>query len=251
MNGSTAFDSDRLRDAYPPGIERSWWHIARNRIIARAFQRHVPRDAQVLEVGCGTGIVTDALRARGWNVTGVDLARPAAEADARTYLMHGTDALTWPARLRSSFDVLALFDVIEHVADAPAFLRSLLIAYPNVHQLLVTVPARAELWTSFDDHYGHFRRYDRPMLREELTDAGLIIDQVAYFFHSLYPAIGLNNLVRGRQRAIRFQAPRSTASLALNKALGNLFAVENAVLPRALTGSSLIAVAHRRSTSPE
>ncbi len=242
----TAFDSDRFREAYPPGIERSWWHVVRNRVIADAFARYVPKDARILEVGCGTGIVTAALRARGWNVNGVDLGEPTPDLPVSEHLRLGTDALTLPANERASFHVLALFDVIEHLEDAPGFLRSLLDAFPNARQVVVTVPARAELWTSFDDHYGHFRRYDRPMLRAELTRAGLAPVRVAYFFHGLYPVILLNNLIRGRKRDTVFKAPRPGFDAAVNQAIGSLMALGSRVLPGALVGSSIIAVANRQ-----
>lgn len=250
MNRSTAFDSDHLQDAYPPGIERSWWHVARNRVIARAFARHIGKEERVLEVGCGTGIVTNALRARGWNVTGVDLAGQADAGRPDSHLLLGADALTLPRTLRDGFTVLALFDVIEHIADAPAFLRALLAAYPNTRQVVVTVPARTELWTTFDDHYGHFRRYDRPTLRSEIEKTGLRIDHLAYFFHALHPVILLNNLVRGRERDTRFQAPKGSLSIALNTWIGHAFALEARLLPGPLIGSSIIAVARRDASGP-
>ncbi len=248
MNRSTAFDNDHLQDAYPAGIERSWWHVARNRVIARAFQRHIGKHEQVLEVGCGTGIVTSALRERGWNVTGVDLAGRDVASRRDSHLLLGVDALTLPHTLREGITVLALFDVIEHIQDAPAFLRSLLTAYPNTRQVVITVPARTELWTTFDDHYGHFRRYDRAMLRSECEAIGLRIDRLAYFFHALHPVILLNNLVRGRERATRFHAPESRLSIALNTCVGRLFALEAALLPGSLVGSSVIVVARRQAS---
>ncbi len=250
MTSSTAFDSAHLQDAYPPGIERSWWHVARNRVIERAFARHIGKREHVLEVGCGTGIVTNALRARGWNVTGVDLAGQADAGRPDNHLLLGADALTLPRTLRDGITVLALFDVIEHIADAPAFLRALLAAYPNTRQVVITVPARAELWTTFDDHYGHFRRYDRAMLRSEIEKTGLRTDHLAYFFHALHPVILLNNLVRGRERDTRFQAPKGSLSIALNTWIGHAFALEARLLPDSLIGSSIIAVARRDASGP-
>ena len=246
MNATTAFDNDRYRDAYPAGIDRSWWHVARNAVVAHAFTKHIPRDARVIEVGCGTGIVTNALRERGWNVTGVDLGEPRHGILSKDHLLLGTDALTLPVDLRRSFTTLALFDVMEHIADAPAFVRSLLEAYPNVRQVVITVPAGKQLWTNFDDHYGHFRRYDVPLLREEADSAALRMEHIAYFFHGLHPVIRLNNLLRGKERDIRFLAPATDLSSGMHRFLGTCFALEARVLPDRLPGTSIIAVAHRR-----
>jgi SAM-dependent methyltransferase len=241
----TAFDPDQFEEAYPPGIERSWWHTARNRVIASAFAAHVPHGSRILEVGCGTGIVTAHLRSRGWDTWGADLGEPTSGLHAREHLMLGTNALELPANVRQGFQALALFDVIEHVADAPAFLRELLRAFPNARHVVVTVPARQELWTSFDDHFGHFRRYDRALLRNEFAAAGLTTVRAGYFFHGVYPAIALNNLVRGRKRNVRFSAPAPGAVSAVHGLLGALFALESRILPGSWPGSSLIGVGLR------
>ena len=241
----TEFDGDQFIEAYPPGIERSWWHVARNRVIADTLAAHLPRSIKALEVGCGTGIVSAYLRARRWDVTGIDLGNPNSGVLAPEHLLLGQDATSLPQDLRDTFNALLLFDVIEHVSDAPAFLRDLLTAFPNVRLVVITVPARKELWTTFDDHFGHFRRYDRALLRDELSKAGLNAGRIAYFFHALYTVIGVNNLLRGRERDVRFNAPAIGWWSTINRFLGNLFALEARVLPNTLIGSSLIAVAQR------
>lgn len=246
---TTAFDGDRYSGAYPPGIERSWWHVARNRVITRALERRIPRTSRILEVGCATGIVVAHLRERAWDVTGVDIGEPASGLRCSEHLLLGQEATRLPAALRATFSGLAFFDVIEHVPDATSFLRELLAAFPNVEHVAITVPARKELWTNFDDHVGHFRRYDQAMLRDELHHAGLRVRHLSYFFHALYPAIGLNNLFRGSRRALRFAAPAPGLPSALHTMLGVLFAWECRLLPGALFGSSLIAIAHRTPTA--
>ncbi len=239
------FGHDQFDEAYPPGIEASWWHIARNRVIAMTFDRHVARSARVLEVGCGTGIVTAHLRSAGYDASGVDLGIPRGGLLAREHLALGQDALTLPDELRSAITTLALFDVIEHLADPPAFLRRLLDAFPNAQQVVISVPARQELSTSFDAHFGHHRRYDRRSLRAELAACGLVPEAVSYFFHSLYPALAASIGLRGRKRSIRFTAPAVGTISALNAWLGSLFALEHRLLPGALVGTSIIAVARR------
>ncbi|QQR87186.1 MAG: class I SAM-dependent methyltransferase [Flavobacteriales bacterium] len=241
----TEFDHDRFEEAYPPGIERSWWQRARNAVIAQAFRKYVPRNARVMEIGCGTGIVTAHLREQGWNVTGVELGTPSAGLRAPEHLLLGQDALALPLDVRERINVLCSYDVIEHIEDAPAFLKGLAGGFPNASTLVVTVPARTELWTTFDDHFGHFRRYDRALLARHFAEGGWQTLSNEYFFHGLYPAILLNNMVRGRQRALRFEAPAPGPASAVNALLGRMFAAEHALLPGALHGTSLIGVAAR------
>ncbi len=241
----TAFDHDRFDQAYPQGIDRSWWSTARNRVIARTFAAHVPRGARILEVGCGTGVVTAHLRSLGWDASGVDIGEPKRGLHAREHLMLGTNALDLPRELREKIQTLALFDVIEHLSDAPAFLGEMQGAFPCASHVVVTVPARQELWTSFDDHFGHFRRYGRVLLRKELSASGWTTIHSGYFFHGLYAAIALNNLLRGRNRGVSFNAPATGAASAAHRLMGSLFALESRILPRSWFGSSIIAVGVR------
>lgn len=242
---STEFDHDQFSEAYPPGIERSWWHSARNRIIGRCIARHLPRDARILEIGCGTGIVTAALRRMGLDASGVDLGEPKAGLHAPEHLTLGTNALELPPEVRNRFTAIGVFDVIEHIEDAPAFMKALFTAFPDVQHIIVTVPARPELWTSFDDHFGHFRRYDLAMLRNEFEQAGARTLHAGYFFHGVYPAILLNNLLRGLQRNISFKAPGPGLASTVNRIIGDLFDLEAMILPKSIPGSSIIAVAQR------
>ncbi len=241
----TEFDDGQYDSAYPRDIERSWWNLARNHVIAHTFRRFVPRDARVLEIGCGKGIVTSHLRSAGWDVLGVDIGTPTESLLASEHLMLGTNALELDAGLRARITVLALFDVIEHVDDAPAFLRGLLAAFPQAKRVVLTVPARQELWTNFDDHYGHMRRYDRAMLQNELSRAGLETESSGYFFHSLYPAIALNNLIRGRKRNVRLNPPAPGVSFKVNALIASAFSIEAKLLPGLLIGSSLVGTATR------
>lgn len=241
----TEFSSDQFAGVYPPGIERSWWQVARQQEILRAFSLQVPKTSRVLEIGCGTGIATAKLRAAGWDVVGVEVGTPGGSAADQEFLFLGTDAFDLSEELRHGFDTLVLFDVIEHLADAVGFLSRLAEFFPRAFRLVVTVPARQELWTNFDDHYGHFRRYNRSMLKKELDASGFRPHYLGYFFHSLYLAIGCNNLLRGRIRQLRVYPPTTTIEVVSNRLLGRIMALESRCLPRFILGASILAVAHR------
>ncbi len=82
--------------------------IARRKKIEH-FLAPIPRDARILEIGCGSKWVGDYLRQNGWSrYIGLDLFPP---ADVVGDIRHWRELGLKPA----SFDVIVAFEVIEHV----------------------------------------------------------------------------------------------------------------------------------------
>jgi len=102
---------------------------AEDRLLARSRKQieHIEGLRQlkgrILDVGCGVGYFLRVARSRGWNTAGLDLDKCAVDI-ARS---HGLD-VQWEtmcsARLADSFDVVTLFNVIEHVSDPRKALES-------------------------------------------------------------------------------------------------------------------------------
>ena len=77
------------------------------------FLDPLPRDARILEIGCGSRWVGDYLKANGWqNYVGADLEPPAdIVGDIRDWRNLGLEP--------ESFDAIIAFEVIEHVDFTP------------------------------------------------------------------------------------------------------------------------------------
>lgn len=96
---------------------------------------------RLLDVGCGLGLFLDAARQRGFEVEGTELSDYAAEATRRRcgcpVHVGELELLDLPAH---SFDVVAGWDVIEHVRDVRGTLRAMArLLKPGGHLLLRTI----------------------------------------------------------------------------------------------------------------
>jgi hypothetical protein len=172
-------------------------------------------------------------------VVGCELGNPQPiAAEIESYLHLGIPSAELGLSLRERVRVILLLDVLEHLADPVAFLREHVCNFPACRHFVVTLPARAELFSNYDLYYGHYRRYDRSSVRELCDAAGLRLQQQRYFFHALYaPAVLMSKL--GIPRDIEARAPASAMRF-LHRSLGILLAGESRVVPSTWPGTSII-----------
>jgi predicted TPR repeat methyltransferase len=78
--GSTGADSPPVTKAKYDGLaewyddEQSWVAARPDAPRERFADLAEPADALIVEIGCGTGLAAAALRARGWQVGGIDVS---------------------------------------------------------------------------------------------------------------------------------------------------------------------------------
>lgn len=239
----TAFDERQFEAIYPAGVERHYWNICRNAIVADAVRSVGP--GPVLEVGCGKGLIVADLRARGIDITGVDLAPVDPLEAARDHVRTGVDLFDLDASGLADIRTVLLLDVIEHIEDAAGFVARIRAFLPGVRNFIVTVPARQELFCNYDEFNRHFRRYDLALVRAHLDPGGGRKWKASYFFHALYPAAWMVLRLKGR-RETRYHVPVSWTSRMIHRALGAFFRLDHALLPGRWKGTSIIATVSDR-----
>jgi SAM-dependent methyltransferase len=231
--------------AYPQGIETHFWNIARHDALLQALRGLELEDALIMDVGCGAGITTRYLHERGFNIRGVEQGDAPVPEQCRGYISTGQDLFALEEALQRDIRCILLLDVIEHMAEREAFLCDIHQQLPECSYLVLTVSARRELWTNFDEYWGHQLRYDRPTLAGELQRSGFRVRKNSYHFHLVYLA-GLLLKTLGIERDTGFSPPqRSRAAGLLHRLLGYYGRLENRLLPGFLPGSSLVCIAER------
>jgi len=257
--------------------DQHFWFRARNRIIATMVSQitaGLPLGYRVLEVGCGTGNVLRTLEQacpRGM-VVGMDLFAEALQyARRRTScpLVQG-DARALP--FNTQFDLICLFDVLEHLPDDMQVLRELHAMLATGGILLLTVPAHPSLWSYFDEASCHYRRYELVELESKLIRAGYQIEYLTQYMASIFPFVWVRRrwtaLTQGRStgNAGHMHERASLATLpscarvcgelriipVVNDLLALLLAQEARLVARRLPlpiGTSLLAIARKDSIS--
>lgn len=229
-----------------------WWRARAALTIALLRQLGVAPPARVLDAGCGWGVTLDRLERAGYEASGLDISRgslhqldrpgrPLIEADLTRPLPDGHD----------TYDAVLALDVIEHLDDdRSAVARLGQLAHPGGFVVL-SVPARPDLFTEFDAIQGHRRRYLPETLKAAFEDTGLTLERVFWWGAWLVPLLG-------RQRQSVTHHPNATASEVyarylrvppwpLPSLLSLAFAAEQraALKGRLRTGTSLFAVGRR------
>jgi SAM-dependent methyltransferase len=235
--------------------ERHFWHRARSRWIEWALGVHgAAPGARVLDVGCGSGRVALSLHAAGYRVTGIDtaevLVRKAHQRCPQATFVAGSVAAL--PRGRGPFDVIAFFDVLEHL-DTPEAIVATALGYARPGALVVaTVPGLRALHSAIDDLSGHKKRYEPGELGALFGAAGLAGVEEYGFFRVLWPLLALRRRRsrvpvpadrEARRRLVREDA--RVPAQPLNWLLDRLCAVELALGARSARGKaapSLLAV---------
>ena len=161
-----------------------WWYRARREILADYLTReaNLPRDARILEIGCGTGHNLPML-ARFGNVEAIEID-PVARGIASERLGKPVSAAPLPELPgieRGAYDLIAVLDVVEHIEDDVAALRAMRDCLKPGGRILITVPAHQWLWSAHDVVNHHHRRYSKTSLGRAITSAGLRHNGLRYF----------------------------------------------------------------------
>lgn len=168
-----------------------WWFAARRTILGELIAGfNLPAQAQILEIGSGTGGNLEMLSRFG-HVSAMEMDETARSiAATKTGRRFDIRAGACPADIPfdgQKFDLVCLFDVLEHIEEDVATLVALRGLLAPQGRLLVTVPAYRWMWSKHDEFLHHKRRYSATELQTKIAAAGMRAEKVSYFNTLLFP----------------------------------------------------------------
>ena len=214
-----------------------WWFRGKRRILGKIIEKSVfsttsfpKRD--ILEVGCGTGSNLPML-ARFGNVTALELDDYAREhippmqgvSIAKGWLPDGLEAVRG-----KRFDLICLFDVLEHIERDEDSLAALGDHIRPGGKLLLTVPAYQWMFGTHDRILGHYRRYTRTRFQNLCIRQGYGVLYAGYINSLLFPLMAVAR-VFDRFRGEGSSTGTNVPPFGLNSLLYALFSIETFWVP--------------------
>ena len=148
-----------------------------NRYLLDLVRHRVQARERVIDVGAGIGTFAATLRAEGLDVLCVEPDARQADVIRRA----GMPVVTSIEQVAdASIDLAYSFNVMEHIEDDVAALRSIRGKLRPGGRVLIYVPAFQLLFTDMDRLVGHVRRYRAGELADKLQRAGFRVTSARY-----------------------------------------------------------------------
>jgi SAM-dependent methyltransferase len=253
----TRADELRKIEYLSPGAEVSmadrWFEIASldHFWVQRRFQvfqilagELISGVGEIAEIGCGHGLLQRQIElAYGRAVAGFDLNEFALKQNlSRQSNVYCYDIFHMKPDLKEKFEVIFLFDVLEHITDEDRFLSAVLFHLAPQGKLIINVPGGRWAFSEYDTAAGHVRRYAVKDLRAVALRNNLEIQNWTWWGFPLLPTLAARKLMlmgkRDQSKIISTGFDSKTPWL--DKTLGTLARFER--IPQKLIGTSLMAI---------
>lgn len=189
LYGETYFQNDESGVVGYADYLRDEPHIRRTFAGRLRWLQKWVQPGRLLDVGCAAGFFLDEAQQRGWQVEGLDVSAFAVGYVQQRFgypVQHGS--LTQLDHPAESYDLITLWDVIEHVPDPKAYVEKsaqllrkgglISLATPDVDSL----PARltGKRWVGYKLSEEHVYYFSVQTLRRMLDEAGFDVIDVRH-----------------------------------------------------------------------
>jgi 2-polyprenyl-3-methyl-5-hydroxy-6-metoxy-1,4-benzoquinol methylase len=202
--------------------KKHWWFQARKKIIDQIISSiNLKKRNNILDFGAGSGVNLDMLSKYGL----VDIheknkyARAVIKKEKKIKNLYSTLKIK-----KNFYDLILLADVIEHVKQPKVLLKNLKKFLKKDGHILITVPAYQFLFSKKDEVLGHYRRYNKELLKAELR--GFKVENISYFNTFLCIPIIIITMLNKLLKRDYIKQVETTPNFILNKLYYIIFASE-------------------------
>lgn len=222
---------------------RHFWIRRRFKVLQRLADGRLRSAKNVAEIGCGNGVLQKQLEDT-YDIasTGFDLHEAALRQNiSQRGKVFCYDIHDRADEFRNAFDLILMFDVLEHIEDQDKFLESARFHLDNRGCIVINVPALQWLYSPYDRVQGHQRRYSIADLIGVAGRNRLKVDAITYWGGPLVPILAMRKAVLSLGKARdSYSAGFDSRGELVNAGLYGLSRFE--FLPQLVAGTSVMAV---------
>jgi SAM-dependent methyltransferase len=176
---------------YEIATTQHFWIRRRFEVLQKLGGALIADAKELAEIGCGNGLLQRQIEdAYGRAVAGCDLNEYALKRNvSRRSPVLCYDIFQKSKDLQKRFDVIFLFDVLEHSAEEGAFLDAIKFHLAPKGRLIINVPAGQWAYSAYDVAAGHVRRYSIGRLREAVEPLNFHVERWSYWGLPLIPPL--------------------------------------------------------------
>ena len=181
-----------------------FWYTGRRISVRNLMQKRIKfsNNMRFLEIGAGTGAMGTFLQNHfgGYFVVSEASISALINARKRNPELHYVqlDALNIP--YKSDFDVVGMFDVVEHLEDDFKVMREIHQALDKKGYVLLTVPQYSWMWSEHDEMSGHKRRYNRKTLRYLMEKSNFEIVFMSSYLFVAFPLMLIARIFKKKEK---------------------------------------------------
>lgn len=228
------------------------------RVRARLTSAQFSTPGSALEIGCGPGIMLNALRQLGWSVMGLERTEEAADIGRKLFGLKVMAADVGELPDTREYDLIILFQVLEHMTDPARVLREcaqrlkpggrIVLGVPNFDSWQAQWGKAAWLHLDVPRHLFHFSPRSLTLLLERFGYRDVSVSYVS-FEHDPYGWVQtiLNKIVTPQNALLRYlmSLDRFSSAAGVSVIVGALLALPAgaaAMVSWALSKGAIISV---------
>ena len=237
--------------------ESSFWVRSRNRLFKSIVQDHLVAigKTKFLEIGCGIGgFIQQIVENENLEITGSEIYLKGLLYAKKN--LPNVDFIQFDVTqgvVGEEFDIIAAFDVIEHIENDVAAILNIYKMLRRGGSLIVTVPQHMFLWSKLDEIVKHKRRYSRREMVTKLQKNGFDISYCTSFLFVLFPLMLISRMFDKRRDQSQSDEvaleKRVKFSNVLNWIFDRLMRIDETLIRLGISlpfGGTLVVVARKR-----